>query len=59
VKLSLATDDQSLSCAALDFVIRLKCTSDVLADESINVLKQFYVMENPNAPNPKNKSNRL
>jgi len=59
VKLSLATDDESLSCDAVDFVTRLKCTSDVLADESINVLKQFYGGENPNAPNPKDKSNRL
>jgi len=58
VKLS-PTDHESLPCAAVDFVTRLKCTSDVLADESINVLKQFYGGENPNAPNPKDKSNRL
>lgn len=36
----------------------LRCRSGVLANESVALLKQFYQGENPNAPNPKDKSKR-
>jgi len=34
------------------------CKSGVLANDSVSLLKQFYQGENPNAPNPKDKSKR-
>ena len=34
------------------------CKSGVLANDSVLLLKQFYQGENPNAPNPKDKSKR-
>lgn len=36
----------------------LQCKGGVLAEESVFLLKQFYQGENPNAPNPKDKSKR-
>lgn len=36
----------------------LNCTGGLLSDTSIGLLKKFYSGENPNAPNPKDKSNR-
>lgn len=36
----------------------LHCKSGVLADKSVSLLKMFYQGENPNAPNPKDKSKR-
>ena len=37
----------------------LQCTSDICAYESVLLLKQFYAGVNPNAPAPKDKTNRL
>ena len=37
---------------------KITCKSGVLAEESISLLKLFYQGENPNAPNPKDKSKR-
>merc|ERR1711962_1738128 len=36
----------------------LNCTSGVLSDESVEMLKDFYAGENPNAPQPKDKTGR-
>jgi len=36
----------------------LNCTSGVLSDESVDMLKDFYAGENPNAPQPKDKTGR-
>jgi len=36
----------------------LKCTGSVLSEESIGLLKEFYAGENPNAPQPKDKTGR-
>eukprot|EP00794_Sanderia_malayensis_P011389 gene11389-12575_t len=36
----------------------LNCKKDVLAKESIDLLKMFYQGENPNAPNPKDKAKK-
>jgi tRNA-specific adenosine deaminase 2 len=36
----------------------LNCISGVHADIAVNLLKEFYKGENPNAPNPKDKSNK-
>lgn len=36
----------------------LNCISGIHADISIQLLKEFYQGENPNAPNPKDKSKR-
>ena len=36
----------------------LQCRSGVMATEAIDMLKMFYAGENPNAPNPKDKSGR-
>ena len=41
-----------------DIVSDLRCKSGMLANESVALLKQFYQGENPNAPNPKDKSKR-
>lgn len=37
---------------------RLECVRGVLAEEAVDLLKRFYVGENPNAPEPKRKNNR-
>lgn len=36
----------------------LNCISGIHADVSVHLLKEFYQGENPNAPNPKDKSKR-
>ncbi len=36
----------------------LNCVSGILADKAVQLLKDFYRKENPNAPNPKKKDNR-
>ena len=36
----------------------LRCRSGVMATEAVNMLKMFYAGENPNAPNPKDKTGR-
>lgn len=36
----------------------LKCTGGVLAEEAVQMLKLFYAGENPNAPQPKDKTSR-
>lgn len=36
----------------------LNCRSGIMATEAIDMLKMFYAGENPNAPNPKDKSGR-
>ena len=36
----------------------LQCTGGLLSEKSIVILKQFYAGENPNAPQPKDKSGR-
>jgi hypothetical protein len=33
-------------------------TSNVMAERAIDLLKQFYTQQNPNAPQPKDKSKR-
>lgn len=42
----------------VDFGDPLTCTPDMMAAESVQLLKMFYIGENPNAPQPKNKSGR-
>lgn len=42
----------------VDFGDVLECSGGVLSDVSIGLLKQFYAGENPNAPQPKDKSGR-
>ncbi|XP_057299100.1 tRNA-specific adenosine deaminase 2-like [Hydractinia symbiolongicarpus] len=42
----------------VDFGEPLKCTPDMMAAESVQLLKMFYIGENPNAPHPKDKSGR-
>lgn len=37
---------------------RLECVRGVLAEEAVDLLKRFYLGENPNAPEPKRKNNR-
>jgi len=37
----------------------LVCRTGIMADEAVNMLKLFYAGENPNAPNPKDKSGRM
>ena len=37
---------------------RVNCKGGILGEESVLLLKQFYQGENPNAPNPKDKSKR-
>ena len=39
--------------------IDLNVTSGICKEESINLLKMFYACENPFAPEPKSKENRL
>lgn len=36
----------------------LQCTGGLLSEESVSLLKNFYAGENPNAPQPKDKSGR-
>lgn len=36
----------------------LECISGLHADIAVNLLREFYKGENPNAPNPKNKSKK-
>jgi len=46
------------SCSSVDFGEGLNCTSGLLCEESIHMLKRFYAGENPNAPQPKDKTGR-
>jgi len=43
---------------AVDFGDVLQCTSGVMAEQSVDMLKNFYAGENPNAPQPMDKSGR-
>lgn len=37
---------------------KLRCTAGVLAEPAVDLLKKFYLSENPNAPVPKRKNNK-
>ena len=43
---------------AVDFGKPLVCTANILPEESVEILKLFYAGENPNAPQPINKTGR-
>ena len=47
-----------VGCSYGSVVGQITCKSGVLAEESVALLKEFYQGENPNAPNPKDKSKR-
>ena len=45
-------------CRCDDRFPALQCVGDIRSEEAIALLKEFYRMENPNAPCPKSKAGR-
>jgi len=55
------SDERTSLCSGefgVSFGNPLNCTGGVLSDKSVDMLKNFYAGENPNAPQPKDKTGR-